>query len=49
MMMMKTDIWLLAALYFGGAVDAAISSNYTQAILSSGTSRSTRKPKAVTH
>jgi beta-glucosidase len=37
-MMLKTDIWLLAALYFGGAVDAAISSNYTQAILSSGTS-----------
>ncbi|KAF1922458.1 glycoside hydrolase family 3 protein [Didymella exigua CBS 183.55] len=36
-MLMKTDIWLLAALYFGGAVDAAISPNYTQAILSSGT------------
>ncbi|KAF1357590.1 glycoside hydrolase [Lizonia empirigonia] len=36
-MLMKTDVWLLAALYFGGAVDAAISSNYTEAILSSGT------------
>ncbi|KAF2129979.1 glycoside hydrolase family 3 protein [Dothidotthia symphoricarpi CBS 119687] len=34
---MKTDLWLLAALYFGGAVDAAISSNYTEALLSSGT------------
>jgi beta-glucosidase len=38
-MMMNTDVWLLAALYFGGAVDAAISSNYTQAILSSGTGK----------
>lgn len=38
-MMLKTDVWLLAALYFYGAVDAAISTNYTQAILSSGTGK----------
>ncbi|KAF3011014.1 hypothetical protein E8E13_010853 [Curvularia kusanoi] len=35
--MTKIDLWLLAALYFGGIVDATISSNYSQAILSSGT------------
>lgn len=37
--MFKTDVWLLAALYFSGIIDAAITSNYTQAILSSGTSK----------
>jgi len=38
-MMFKPDVWLLAALYFGGTIDAAITSNYTQAILSSGTGK----------
>ena len=36
-MTMKTDLWLLAAIFFGAA-EAAVSSNYTEAILSSGTS-----------
>ncbi|KAF2029955.1 glycoside hydrolase family 3 protein [Setomelanomma holmii] len=34
---MRQDLWLLAALYIGGAVNAAVESNYTEAILSSGT------------
>jgi beta-glucosidase len=37
--MFKSDVLLLAALYFGGTIDAAITSNYTQAILSSGTGK----------
>lgn len=36
---MKADLWLLAALYFS-AVEAAVSSNYTKSILSSGTGTS---------
>ncbi|KAH7075084.1 glycoside hydrolase superfamily [Paraphoma chrysanthemicola] len=34
---MKHDLWLLAALYFSCAVKAEVASNYTDAILSSGT------------
>ncbi|KAG9193567.1 beta-glucosidase [Alternaria panax] len=33
---MRTDLWLLAAIFFG-ATETAVSSNYTEAILSSGT------------
>lgn len=36
-MTMKIDLWLLAAIFFGAA-EAAVSSNYTEARLSSGTS-----------
>jgi beta-glucosidase len=34
---MRADIWLFAAIYFGAA-EAAVSPNYTEGILSSGTS-----------
>jgi hypothetical protein len=34
---MRTDIWLFVSIYFG-ATEAAVSSNYTEGILSSGTS-----------